>query len=185
MDEACFPAAARVRCCAWQASSTSHGACPRLLAALRGAPATHQFGSLTRSASVCAWRSSAVLVSATSLICASVRCLMNTGLPRHLTVMTCARDAFGSGARKVERGKPAFEASVLLHQRRASKCRDGTYLAWVHVLEVNLHSGKREHVGGGAERSHGVDDRQARRRRVHEASATLQAANTETQEPRR
>ena len=48
---------------------------------------THHFGSLTRSASVCLCRSSAVLVSASSLICSSVRCLMKTGLPRHLTVI--------------------------------------------------------------------------------------------------
>jgi hypothetical protein len=82
-------------------------------AAFPAGRATHQFGSLTRSASVCAWRSSAVLVSATSLICASVRCLMNTGLPRHLTVMTCAREALGSGAWRVK----TWAAARMSHQQ--------------------------------------------------------------------
>ena len=57
----------------------------------RHAEKTHHSGFFTRSASVCLWRNSAESSFSAAAICSPVRCLMNTGLPRHFTVTVCPK----------------------------------------------------------------------------------------------
>lgn len=81
-------------------------------------------GSLTRTASVCGWRISATLAWFSSAIMASVRRLMKTGLPRHLTVMTwpgcTAARSTSTAAMASTSAEAESVATVLITARRAA-----------------------------------------------------------------